>query len=67
MDRLSPGEITAARSRYLKSLLREARKGPDTWVLVDKNPSVTGLLHLFLRIFPELRVVITLRDPRDVG
>jgi hypothetical protein len=35
--------------------------------LVDKNPSVTGLLHLFLRIFPELRVVITLRDPRDVG
>jgi tetratricopeptide (TPR) repeat protein len=66
MDRLGPGQITAARSRYLKSLLREARKGPDTRVLVDKNPSVTGLLPLFLRIFPELRVVIALRDPRDV-
>jgi hypothetical protein len=34
--------------------------------LVDKNPSPTARLPLWLRVFPELRVLIALRDPRDV-
>ena len=38
---------------------------PDK-VLTDKNPSLTARLPLWLRVFPELRVVIALRDPRDV-
>ena len=33
---------------------------------MDKNPSPTASLHIWLRIFPELRVIIALRDPRDV-
>jgi Flp pilus assembly protein TadD len=51
---------------YLKSLLREAdgENGPS--VLLDKNPSPTASLHLFLRLFPDLKVIIALRDPRDV-
>src|SRR5207302_1780207 len=35
-------------------------------VLLDKNPSPTASLHLWLRVFPELKVIIALRDPRDV-
>src|SRR5208282_2855108 len=35
--------------------------------LVDKNPSPTARLPLWLRVFPELRVLIALRDPRDVA
>jgi hypothetical protein len=35
-------------------------------LLVDKNPSPTARLPLWLRVFPELRVLIALRDPRDV-
>jgi hypothetical protein len=34
--------------------------------LLDKNPTVTGWLPAFLRMLPELRVLIALRDPRDV-
>src|SRR5437867_4711445 len=34
-------------------------------VLLDKNPSPTARLPLWLRVFP-MRVLIALRDPRDV-
>jgi len=35
-------------------------------VLLDKNPSPTLALPLWLRLFPGLKVIIALRDPRDV-
>jgi hypothetical protein len=34
--------------------------------LLAKNPSPTGRLPVWLRVFPELKVLIALRDPRDV-
>jgi Flp pilus assembly protein TadD len=54
------------RRRYFKSLFREIEGEPGAKVLLDKNPSPTLALHLWLRIFPELKVIIALRDPRDV-
>ena len=54
------------RQRYLKSLLREVTGEPAARMLVDKNPSPTLSLPLWLRTFPELKVIIALRDPRDV-
>jgi hypothetical protein len=58
------------RQRYLKSLSRElvshSTGDPGAEVLLDKNPSPTASLHLWLRVFPELKVIIALRDPRDV-
>jgi len=54
------------RERYFKSLLREGPGAPAQQLLLDKNPSPTAWLHLWLRMFPELKVIITLRDPRDV-
>jgi tetratricopeptide (TPR) repeat protein len=54
------------RRRYLKSLFREVAGEPNAAVLLDKNPTPTGSLHLWLRVFPESKVVIALRDPRDV-
>ena len=42
---------------------------PPDWKaksFVDKNPPITAYLPAFLRAFPELRVLIALRDPRDV-
>ncbi len=35
-------------------------------LLIDKNPSYTFLIPAFVRIFPEARLIIALRDPRDV-
>jgi tetratricopeptide (TPR) repeat protein len=35
-------------------------------LLIDKNPSYTFFVPHFVRIFPETRFLIALRDPRDV-
>jgi tetratricopeptide (TPR) repeat protein len=35
-------------------------------MLLDKNPGSTLLLPVFLRVFPQFRTLIALRDPRDV-
>ena len=54
------------RNRYKKSLLREIPEAPTSRFLLDKNPSPTSSLPVWLRVFPELKVIIALRDPRDV-
>jgi len=54
------------RQRYFKSLLRENSPHSPPQLLLDKNPSPTAWLPVWLRLFPELRVIIALRDPRDV-
>jgi tetratricopeptide (TPR) repeat protein len=52
--------------RYFKNLLRDLEQGPHGRLLLDKNPSLTASLHIWLRLFPQLKVIITLRDPRDI-
>ena len=52
--------------RYFKSLLRETEEEPGARLLLDKNPSLTALLHIWLRLFPQSKVIIALRDPRDI-
>jgi tetratricopeptide (TPR) repeat protein len=54
------------RRRYLKSLFREGEGEPSASVLLDKNPAPTASLHLWLRVFPASKILIALRDPRDV-
>jgi tetratricopeptide (TPR) repeat protein len=66
LDSLNAPRRTEMRRRYLKSLFREVQGEQRAQVLLDKNPSPTLALHLWLRIFPELKVIIALRDPRDV-
>ncbi len=39
---------------------------PDGKVLIDKNPAPTAALPFWLRLFPASKVIIALRDPRDV-
>ncbi len=65
LNSLNPSRRAEMRRRYLKSLLREVEDEPGAKVLLDKNPSPTLALYLWLRIFPELKVIIALRDPRD--
>ena len=54
------------RKRYLRNLTKVLDTSAEGKTLVDKNPPVTAYLPAFLRVFPELRVLIALRDPRDV-
>ena len=58
--------LNFVRQRYMTNLTKVLESSADGKILVDKNPAVTAYLPAFLRAFPELRVLIALRDPRDV-
>jgi tetratricopeptide (TPR) repeat protein len=62
----SSARLNVLRRTYMRSLLEEVGATTTDKLLLDKNPSLTVQLPVWLRVFPELRVVIALRDPRDV-
>src|SRR6266446_4151676 len=62
----SSARLNILRKLYTEALIQELGAGAQGKVLVDKNPSPTARLPIWLRVFPELRVLIALRDPRDV-
>jgi tetratricopeptide (TPR) repeat protein len=63
--RVSPQSLNIVRRRYVEELEGELGRTERT-VLLDKNPSPTASLPLRLQVFPETRVLVALRDPRDV-
>jgi Flp pilus assembly protein TadD len=63
---ISPPRLNVIRRRYLEAMQVEWRGSLDGKLLLDKNPSPTSKLRVWLRVFPEMRVLIALRDPRDV-
>jgi Flp pilus assembly protein TadD len=63
---ISAPRLNVIRRRYLEAVQREWGGSLEGKLLLDKNPSPTAKLRIWLRVFPELRVVIALRDPRDV-
>jgi len=58
--------LNVLRQRYLKILTRAVDSPGEGKLLLDKNPPQTVWLPAILRAFPEVRVLIALRDPRDV-
>lgn len=66
MGSISRAALTTTRRRYIQMLQQNSDYPAAGRILLEKNPSVTAQLPFLLRIFPELRVVIALRDPRDV-
>ena len=66
MNECSPAEIESHRKRYfaaMEYLLAEPIGGR---IHLDKNPSYNLIIPLMLRIFPEARLIVALRNPRDV-
>ncbi|MGP8198771.1 MAG: tetratricopeptide repeat-containing sulfotransferase family protein [Limisphaerales bacterium] len=66
LDSLTAAGRAQLIDRYFKSLLYETQENPGAKLLLDKNPFTTMSLHLWLRLFPLSKVVIALRDPRDI-
>jgi len=62
----SSQRLNVLRRLYVESILAEAGPAAQGKMLLDKNPSPTARLPIWLRVFPELKVIIALRDPRDV-
>ncbi|HZM06070.1 MAG TPA: sulfotransferase [Candidatus Saccharimonadales bacterium] len=63
---LSPARLNIIRRRYIDAIRRQCEGSTEGKLILDKNPSPTVKLRIWLRMFPELRVIIALRDPRDV-
>jgi hypothetical protein len=66
LESASPGALRQARQSYADCMARFLGHSPDGRLLLDKNPSLTGLVPAFIRVFPEARLLVALRDPRDV-
>lgn len=66
MDTFNPAEIRTARESYFSSMNACLDEAVGSRVLVDKNPSLTSLVPMMFRIFPEMKFVTMIRDPRDV-
>jgi thioredoxin-like negative regulator of GroEL len=58
--------LAAQRERYLTYMTAALNESIGERVHLDKNPSLTLLIPGMLRLFPETRLLIALRDPRDV-
>jgi hypothetical protein len=65
-NELSSARVNVLRRHYIQALRDDLGADAAGKMLIDKNPSPTSRLPLWLRVFPELRVIIALRDPRDV-
>jgi hypothetical protein len=66
-NQFPPARLNVMRKRYRDRFLTELGESyKEGQMLLDKNPSPTVRLRMWLRIFPELHVLIALRDPRDV-
>ena len=66
---LQPAPVDAlrrARANYFRSAALFLGQPIGDRLLIDKNPSLTFLIPALIRVFPEIKLLIALRDPRDV-
>jgi len=66
LSEMMPEQIAAERPRYLRSLEYLLGEPVAGRMLLDKNPAYNLTIPLMLRLFPEARLIVALRDPRDV-
>ncbi len=59
-------DLLGARDRYFAAMESCLGVPVGSRLLVDKNPSLTALVPALFRIFPEIKFVTVIRDPRDV-
>jgi hypothetical protein len=62
----TPSAIQSARQRYFHTMNLALGEAIGPRLLIDKNPTYTFLIAPLVRIFPEIKFLIALRDPRDV-
>ncbi len=66
LDRATSDDLNRVRQVYWSTMEGALREPLGERLLLDKNPELTMLLPLVARVFPEMRIIFALRDPRDV-
>jgi Flp pilus assembly protein TadD len=58
--------LRQSRTDYLRFMELSLDQPIGERLLIDKNPSLTFLIPALIRVFPEIKLLVALRDPRDV-
>ncbi len=58
--------LRQSRQNYFRAVDLSLGQPVGGRLLIDKNPSYTFFIQALIRIFPEIKFLIALRDPRDV-
>jgi len=66
IDELRTAQIEPQRDRYFQAMEYLLGEPIRERLHLDKNPAYNLTLPLMLRVFPETRLIVALRDPRDV-
>jgi tetratricopeptide (TPR) repeat protein len=66
LDTSSEQNIAACRGNYFDAMDRCIGEPVGSRLLIDKNPSLTSLTPALCRVFPEMKFMVMIRDPRDV-
>jgi tetratricopeptide (TPR) repeat protein len=66
LESASKPALQRSREAYFRSVGLFHGNPVGSRLLIDKNPSLTFLIPALVRIFPEIKLIIALRDPRDV-
>ncbi len=66
LDRLTADQRQCARDLFFSTVTHVLGDISPDITLLDKNPAMTMLIPVFLRLFPRGKLLVALRDPRDV-
>ena len=62
----NPVALQQSRAAYFRSMEMVLGGRIADRLLIDKNPALNFMIPAFVRIFPETKFIVALRDPRDV-
>jgi tetratricopeptide (TPR) repeat protein len=66
LDAAPVESLRQARERYLLAMELHLGNPVGHRLLIDKNPDYQVLILPLVRIFPEIKLIVAIRDPRDV-
>ena len=66
LDSAPPSVLCQLRENYFRCAEMFLRQAIGSRLLVDKNPGLNVMVPVLVRVFPETKFLVALRDPRDV-
>lgn len=66
LDSAPPSALCHLRENYFRCAEMFLGKSIGGRLLVDKNPGLSVMIAVLLRVFPDTKFLVALRDPRDV-
>jgi tetratricopeptide (TPR) repeat protein len=66
LDAAAPSQLRQSRDNYFRFTELFLGKSLGEKLLIDKNPALNVLIPAVVRVFPEAKFLVALRDPRDV-